>query len=73
MLFPSQSISGKEVGIEQFSSPKIVIDAGEEGRWGGRHGGRQQAGREGRKGTWETKMECVCLCERGERQDGERQ
>lgn len=46
VLFSSRSISGKELGIEQFNSPKMT----------GREGGR-----EGRQGTWETKIECVCV------------
>lgn len=37
VLFSSQSISGKELGIEQFKSPKIVQDD--------REGGRQDRGR----------------------------
>lgn len=32
MLFSSHSISGKELGIEQFNSPKIVQDDGEGGK-----------------------------------------
>lgn len=54
MLFPSQSISGKEVGIEQFNSSKIERDAGE--------GGREEG-----KGTWERQRWSVCACVRESR------
>lgn len=56
MLFPSQSISGKEVGIEQFGSPKIERDA----REGGREGGKKE--RERGRQRWSV---CVCVCVRG--------
>ncbi len=75
MLFPSRSISGKkkkEVGIEQFNSPKIERDAGE----GGREGGREAASGEGRRNKGNVGDKdgvCVFVCEREKRQDGERQ
>lgn len=57
VLFSSRSISGKELGIEQFNSPKIVQDD----REGGREGGK--TGNVGDK-------DGVCLCVREKRQDG---
>lgn len=56
-LFPSQSISEKEVDIEPFNSRKIERNTG--------------VGEN--KRTWETKMECLCLCVREKRHAGERQ
>ncbi len=60
--FPSQSISGKEVGIEQFESSEIERDVGE----GGREGAKRErlCGRQ----RWS-----VCACVRVKRQDTERQ
>lgn len=52
VLFPSQSISGKEGGIEEFNSPKIE---------------REMLGREGRgyKEREHVRQRCnVCVCER---------
>lgn len=63
VLFPSQSIRGKETGIEQFNSLKIEGDIKGDSV---RRGKRIE-----RMGTWKTKMECVFLREREKASGGE--